>query len=60
VFYRYNVNILEIVHQRVFTHQPAKGLATEIECEARDAEQLQALVGALRDEGFDVSLMELN
>jgi threonine dehydratase len=60
VFYRYNVNILEIVHQRVFTHLPAKGLATEIECEARDAEQLQALVGALRDEGFDVSLMELN
>jgi threonine dehydratase len=60
VFYRYNVNILEIVHQRVFTHLPAKGLATEIECEARDAEQLQALVQALQAEGFDVTLMELN
>jgi threonine dehydratase len=60
VFYSYNVNILEIVHQRVFTHLPAKGLATEIECEARDSEQLHALVEALRAEGFEVSLMELN
>src|SRR5690606_27097949 len=31
VFYDHNVNIIEIVHQRVFTHLPAKGLATEIE-----------------------------
>jgi threonine dehydratase len=60
VFYRYNVNIIEIVHQRVFTHLPAKGLATEIECEARDREQLEALVEALRAEGFEVSQMELN
>ena len=59
VFYRYNVNILEIVHQRVFTHLPAKGLATEIECEARDAEQLNTLVEALRAEGFEVNQMEL-
>ncbi|HKX77604.1 MAG TPA: threonine ammonia-lyase [Novosphingobium sp.] len=60
VFYSYNVNIIEIVHQRVFTHLPAKGLATEIECEARDSEQLDALVDALRAEGFEVSQMELN
>ncbi|MEJ5978683.1 threonine ammonia-lyase [Novosphingobium sp. PS1R-30] len=60
VFYRYNVNIVEIVHQRVFTHLPAKGLVTEIECEARDSEQLNALVEALRAEGFEVSQMELN
>ena len=60
VFYRYNVNIIEIVHQRVFTHLPAKGLATEIECEARDRAQLEALVEALRAEGFEVSQMELN
>ena len=60
VFYSHNVNIVEIVHQRVFTHLPAKGLATEIECEARDGEQLEALVGALRAEGFDVSMVELN
>jgi threonine dehydratase len=60
VFYRYNVNIIEIVHQRVFTHLPAKGLATEIECEARDGEQLEALIAALKAEGFDVSMIELN
>ncbi len=59
VFYRYNVNIIEIVHQRVFTHLPAKGLATEIECEARDSDQLDALVAALRSEGFEVSQVEL-
>ena len=35
-------------------------LATEIECEARDSEQLNALVDALRAEGFEVSVMELN
>ena len=60
VFYNHNVNIIEIVHQRVFTHLPAKGLATEIECEARDSEQLDALIEALRAEGFEVSQMELN
>ncbi len=60
VFYRYNVNIIEIVHQRVFTHLPAKGLATEIECEARDEEQLESLITALKAEGFDVSMVELN
>lgn len=60
IFFEHNVNIVEIVHQRVFTHLPAKGLATEIECEARDAEQLDALIGALRSQGFEVSLIELN
>ena len=60
VFYRYNVNIIEIVHQRVFTHLPAKGLATEIECEARDGEQLDSLIEALKAEGFEVSMVELN
>ncbi|MEO5587690.1 MAG: threonine ammonia-lyase [Novosphingobium sp.] len=60
VFYDHNVNIIEIVHQRVFTHLPAKGLATEIECESRDASQLNALIEALRAEGFDVSQVELS
>jgi threonine dehydratase len=60
IFFEHNVNIVEIVHQRVFTHLPAKGLATEIECESRDAEQLDALIKALRGEGFEVSLVELN
>ena len=30
------VNIIEIYHQRIFTTLPAKGLITDIECEARD------------------------
>ena len=35
-FDAHNVNILEIYHQRIFTNLPAKGLVTDIECEARD------------------------
>jgi threonine dehydratase len=58
VFYEQNVNIIEIVHQRVFTHLPAKGIYTEIECESRDRDQLNSLIEALRAEGFEVSLVE--
>ncbi len=57
-FDRLQVNILEIYHQRIFTNLPAKGLITEIECEARDTDQLQALVAALRDKGYCVSQVE--
>ena len=39
-FNEHNVNIIEIYHQRIFTHLPAKGLITDIECEARDRAQL--------------------
>ena len=60
VFDMHNVNIIEVSHQRIFTHLPAKGLVTDIECEARDKEQLEALVTALRGEGFEVSQVELN
>jgi threonine dehydratase len=60
VFHEHNVNIIEVWHQRIFTSLPAKGLVTDIECEARDKEQLEALVGALRREGFEVSPVELN
>ena len=49
-----NVNILEIHHQRIFTSLPAKGLFTEIECEARDEAQMRGLVAALRDKGYSV------
>jgi threonine dehydratase len=60
VFHTHNVNIIEVYHQRIFTHLPAKGLVTEIECEARDREQLDGLVAALRGEGFEVTQVELN
>ncbi len=59
-FNRHNINIIEIWHQRIFTHLPAKGLITDIECEARDKEQLDRLVAALRDSGYDVSQIEVN
>lgn len=59
-FNAHHVNILEIYHQRIFTNLPAKGLITDIECEARDREQLAALVAALRKKGYSVSEVELN
>ena len=59
-FAEHNVNILEIYHQRIFTNLPAKGLITDIECEARDREQIDRLVGALRARGYSVSQVELN
>ena len=60
LFNQHNVNILEIYHQRIFTNLPAKGLVTDIECEARDREQLEALISALRGQGYSVSHVELN
>jgi len=59
-FDRHQVNILEIYHQRIFTNLPAKGLVTDIECEARDREQLQALIASLRAKGYKVEEVELN
>lgn len=58
-FNEHQVNIIEIYHQRIFTTLPAKGLITDIECEARDAEQLDALIAALRAKGYTVSPVEI-
>jgi threonine dehydratase len=60
LFNEHNVNIIEIYHQRIFTTLPAKGLITDIECEARDAKQLQGLVDGLNDAGYKVERVELN
>ncbi len=59
LFDSHNVNIIEIYHQRIFTTLPAKGLITDIECEARDAAQLERLVEDLRSNGYTVSIAEL-
>ncbi len=59
LFDAHHVNIIEIYHQRIFTTLPAKGLITDIECEARDADQLNELVNALRKAGYKVSVAEL-
>ncbi len=58
-FDAHNVNIIEIYHQRVFTNLPAKGLITDIECEARDKAQLDGLIQALRDDNYRVTQVEL-
>ena len=60
VFHRHQINIIEIWHQRIFTSLPAKGLITDIECEARDRDQLEALVTALRAKGYEVSQVDIN
>ena len=60
VFQDYGVNILEIQHQRIFTSLPAKGLFTEIECEARDEAQIQALIVALREQGYEVQSVAID
>jgi len=60
LFNEHNVNIIEIYHQRIFTTLPAKGLITDIECEARDADQLQGLVDGLNVAGYKVERVELN
>jgi threonine dehydratase len=60
LFNEHHVNIIEIYHQRIFTTLPAKGLITDIECEARDSDQLQGLVDGLRATGYQVERVELN
>ena len=60
LFDEHNVNIIEIYHQRIFTTLPAKGLITDIECEARDADQLQGLVDGLKKAKYKVERVELN
>ena len=60
LFDQHNVNIIEIYHQRIFTTLPAKGLITDIECEARDAEQVERLIEALRAKNYEVQMVELN
>jgi len=58
-FNRHQVNILEVWHNRIFTSLPAKGLTAEIECEARDREQIDQLVEALRAKGYELEQVEL-
>jgi threonine dehydratase len=48
------VNILEINHSRIFNRLPAKDTVIEVECEARDAEAIDAVIERLKDAGFNV------
>ena len=58
IFDQQRVNIIEIYHQRIFTSLPAKGLVTDIECETRDRAHLDRLIAALREGGYDTSIVE--
>ncbi|MXO84671.1 threonine ammonia-lyase [Altererythrobacter aurantiacus] len=58
-FDEHNVNIIEIYHQRIFTTLPAKGLITDIECEARDRQQIDRLIESLRAKDYVVTPVEL-
>ena len=59
-FNQHQVNIIEVYHQRIFTHLPAKGLTADIECEARDGDQIEKLVQALRAKGYEVVQAEVS
>ncbi|SFP90343.1 threonine ammonia-lyase [Sphingomonas rubra] len=59
IFDAQRINIIEVYHQRVFTTLPAKGLITDIECEARDRAHLDRLVAALREAGYETTTVEL-
>ncbi|HZG09908.1 MAG TPA: threonine ammonia-lyase [Allosphingosinicella sp.] len=60
LFNMHGVNVLEVYHQRVFTTLPAKDAFIDVECEAKDAEQLQALVRELEGAGFNVHPVEIH
>jgi threonine dehydratase len=59
LFDKHNVNVVEIYHQRIFTTLPAKDAFIDVECEARDAEQLHLLEEELLAEGFAVHPVEI-
>jgi threonine dehydratase len=60
LFDKHQINIIEVYHQRLFTSLPAKGLYTDIECEARDAAHLQRLIRDLQSEGFNVHPVQIH
>ena len=59
-FHEGGVNIIETNHQRIFSKLPAKDTVIEVECEARDAEAIEALVGRLEARGFVVERAALD
>jgi threonine dehydratase len=60
LFDQHQVNIVDVFHQRIFTTLPAKDAFIDIECEARDADQLQRLVAAIKEEGFPVHPVDIH
>jgi threonine dehydratase len=59
-FHAAGVNIIETNHQRIFSKLPAKDTVIEVECEARDAQAIDALVARLEEKGFEVERAALD
>jgi threonine dehydratase len=59
LFERHGVNIIDVVHQRVFTSLPAKDAFIDVDCEARDAAHLEALVEELKAAGFELHPVDI-
>jgi threonine dehydratase len=59
-FQEAGVNIIEINHSRIFTRLPAKDTVIEVECEARDPEAVDTVVGKLEAAGFHVERASLD
>jgi threonine dehydratase len=59
-FHAAGVNIIETNHQRIFSKLPAKDTVIEVECEARDSQAIDALVGRLEEKGFEVERAALD
>lgn len=50
-------NIIEISHQRIFTHVSAKDTSIEVALETRDDQQLEAIIQDLEKAGYQLSLI---
>ncbi|MFY0612877.1 MAG: threonine ammonia-lyase [Hyphomicrobiaceae bacterium] len=48
-------NVVEVLHQRVFSNLPAKGAVLEVVIETRDRKHLVATIEALRSDGLEVT-----
>jgi threonine dehydratase len=59
-FHEAGVNIIEINHSRIFTRLPAKDTVIEVECEARDPQSVDGVVGRLEGAGFHVERASLD
>jgi threonine dehydratase len=54
IIWEQGVNVVEVYHNRIFTALPAKDTEIEVEVEARDAADIDALEARLQDRGFQV------
>src|SRR5438309_2520007 len=59
LFGRHGVNIIEVTHQRVFTALPAKDAFIDLDCGARDAAHLDALIAELKAAGFELHPVDI-